>query len=114
MFLIASLTCAISGAKASIRLLGGYEDHDSNMRVNQVLLILQVLIRRDKHIEVTVRGLHQLAVLLAGPAHFRNRPHNTIYKLAFEFPGQALIQQNARRIRGIEQVERPSLFLRKL
>ena len=47
--------------------------HDGDREPSHVLLEREVPIDRKKHVEVTLRQREQVAVLLAGPTHFRDR-----------------------------------------
>ena len=78
--------------------------HDCDRESSHVLLEREVPINRKKHVEVTLRQREQVAILLAGPTHFRDRSSRVPDQVPLQAFRQTLIKQNAHEREG-----RPSL-----
>jgi hypothetical protein len=60
----------------------------------KVLLILEVLIGSDKHVESILRFAKQVTIVEVGPAHFSSRRNGVTHELMSQRRRRALIKQN--------------------
>ena len=70
------------GSKPDLRPCGAQQHDDAELSARQVLLVAKVLIGGYKDmVPVSFREVEQLAVVLVGPAPFRQRVHGVIWKV---------------------------------
>lgn len=72
-----------------------HENDDPQLEAADVLLERKVAVDGHEDIEVDLGERQQFSIPLAGPVHFRNRPHVVADQVALEALWQALIKQNA-------------------
>src|SRR5690242_4197141 len=73
------------------------ENHDSDVVADDVLLVLESLIRREESLEETAGSAEKLSIAEALPTHFGHCTDLVTWKDGFETVGQRLIQQESHR-----------------
>jgi hypothetical protein len=73
-------------------IVGKFEDRDSPPR--KILLVADILIRGDEHIELCLRKLDQVSILEAAPASPLSRSALVSVKQLVQWPRDAFVQKN--------------------